>query len=85
MYQSPPVVVEGAETQFSGRVLCKILVLISTTIEEGVYRTVVIISSNKDNSKRIDFSGISFHIKKIKQKPVYLLKTLTSITSQDNF
>ena len=76
MYQSPPVVVEGAETQFPSRMLCKILVLISTTIEEGVYRTVVIISSNKDNSKRIDFSGISFHIKKSKQ-------TKTSVPTQD--
>lgn len=67
MYQSPPVVVEGAETQSLGGALCKILVLISRTVEGGVYRTVVIMSSNnKDNSKRIDFSGISIHIKKIK-------------------
>lgn len=77
MYQSPPVVVEGAETQSLGRALCKILVLISRTVEGGVYRTVVIISSNnKDNSKRIDFSGISIHIKKSKQ-------TKTSVPTQD--
>lgn len=76
MYQSPPVVVEGAETQFLGRALCKILVLISRTVEGGVYRAVVIIRSNKDNSKRIEFSGISIHIKKSKQ-------TKTSIPTQD--
>lgn len=76
MYQSPPVVVEGVETQSLGRALCKILVLISRTVEGGVYRTVVIISSNKDNSKRIDFSGISIHIKKSKQ-------TRTSVPTQD--